>query len=127
MSDYVVTAGADAGGVTLEAVESRADFLAPRTIGEFLRAYREDADLSQVALARLMRERDHKWSQSTVRSLERDDRTLGFTEAVHLSWVLAFDLDDLTEVIPGAEPDVCPTCFDDPFQGFRCRTCGRSA
>lgn len=57
-----------------------------RLIGQNLAALR--GDMPQKALADLMRDRGHKWSQATVWSVEKGDRPLKLTEARDLESVL---------------------------------------
>lgn len=64
-------------------------------IGENLARLR--GDTTQEALAQLMKERGHKWSQNTVWLVEQGKRPLRFTEAQDLSTILGFyNLDMLT-------------------------------
>lgn len=57
-----------------------------RTIGQNLAAYR--GGRSQQWVADEMRERGHKWSQSTVWSIEKGERPVRLTEAEDLAKVL---------------------------------------
>lgn len=59
-------------------------------IGQNLAAMRGSA--SQQSVADAMRERGHKWSQSTVWSVEKGDRPLRFTEAQDLIRILGGQL-----------------------------------
>lgn len=65
-----------------------------RTIGENVVTLR--GEMSQKALADAMRERGHKWSQSTVWSVEKGDRPLKLAEAEDLARVLQSGVDRLT-------------------------------
>lgn len=60
-------------------------------IGERVKRYRESALLSQADLGRLMRERDTKWSQATVWSVETGERPLRVSEAALLADALGFN------------------------------------
>lgn len=64
-----------------------------RLIGENLVAMR--GEMSQKALADAMRDKGHKWSQSTVWAVEKGDRPLKLTEA--------HDLEDLLGVAVSTE------------------------
>lgn len=58
-------------------------------------------EMSQQALADAMREAGHKWSQSTVWSVEKGDRPLRLTEASDLSRLLDRSL--ITFLVPSEE------------------------
>jgi len=66
---------------------------APQTdveIGSALTAARERAELSQKDLAAAMTDRQVKWSQTTVSSIEKGTRALRYNEAQHLAELIGF-------------------------------------
>lgn len=65
-------------------------------IGENLVTMR--GEMTQKALADLMREKGHKWSQATVWAAEKGDRAIKLTEAHDLSTVLGGRLDQLLQL-----------------------------
>lgn len=71
-----------------------------RSIGRSVTAYRERRDLSQQAVADVMRDRGWKWSQATLWATERGDRPLRLAEAVDLAEILGVHVDHLLERSP---------------------------
>src|SRR5580698_1332266 len=61
-----------------------------------LRLLREQADMSQAALAAAMRERGKPWHQSTVARVESGKQPAGFEEAAVLAEILGASLDRFT-------------------------------
>jgi DNA-binding XRE family transcriptional regulator len=59
-------------------------------IGSDLTLARERAELSQKDLAAAMTDRQVKWSQTTVSSIEKGTRSLRYNEAQHLAELIGF-------------------------------------
>ncbi|WP_419775703.1 helix-turn-helix domain-containing protein [Microbacterium oxydans] len=62
--------------------------------GQQVRHAREAAGMSQMDLAKAMRDRGWKWSQATVWSIERGDRPLRWSEGVDMGALTGFGLED---------------------------------
>ncbi len=65
-------------------------------LGLAVRTLREQKNMSQAELARLMTERGWPWHQSTVYRVESGKQTVGFNEAVDLAAILRVTLNRFT-------------------------------
>lgn len=75
---------------------AEAKSLRDQTIGENIARIR--GNLSQQALADLMRERGHDWTQATVWAVEKGRRPIRLAEAEVLAGILQVDISSLLEL-----------------------------
>lgn len=73
---------------------------ADRRFGNNLRRLREEAEMTQAELAKVMTESGWPWHQSTVARIESGRQSVRFAEAAVLAKILGISLDRLTWVEP---------------------------
>lgn len=71
-------------------------------IGQAVARLRSKRNLTQQALADVMRQRGHKWSQATVWSIEKGERPLRLAEAVGMAEALEASFTELLQPAEGS-------------------------